>query len=115
MTDGAKCPPECDLRLNGFKESIDEIKQVNSGQWDRLHEMESAVTERVRIKTLIVVVGIAVTAGLSILGWTFNNLKYGQERMATAVEQVQDEVFSVQHELTKVATQLEERTRGNSP
>ena len=117
-----KCPPECEVKLNRYEKDIEELKGVDSGQWERIHLVEGAVTERVRIRTLIVVVGIVVSAGLTILGWTFTNLKDGQqgavaemirshEKVAVAIEQVHDEVETVQQELTRVATQLEERTR----
>jgi len=119
MTNGPKCPPECEVRLGAFEKAVEELKGMDIKQWEvfdgKIHDVEIAVTERVRTRTLIAVLGLVCTILLAILGLSFNSIKTGQEDAVSKLERVHDDVAVVQQGLTVVQTQLEERTRTADP
>ena len=86
MTNGAKCPPECDIQLKQLKDDITKLEGMDKTQWEvfdaKIHGLEVAVSERVRVRTLIALVGIVVSVILTLLGLTFTSLRTGQNDAA---------------------------------
>ena len=105
-----ECPRDCRVRLEGLEKGKDELKAEDAKQWEhfseRIHEVEGAVTERVKTKTLIALFGVLCSVLLAILGFSFSSLKTGQKEAVAELRQVQKDV-------TTMSVQLEERTRGD--
>lgn len=123
MTNGAECPRECDFQLKTlFKKydqlrkdhvkHIDELKMMDAKQWEafdtKIHDLEGAVSERVRIRTLVAIFGVLCSVLLAILGFSFSSLKTSQKETVVELREVHKQV-------TTLNVQLEERTGTHDP
>lgn len=77
MTNGAKCPPECEFRLDTYKEDIDTL--------------EGEMKERPRTRTLFLIFGPIITLMLFFVGWSFSSIKDGQTQALSTLEHHQTE------------------------
>jgi Tfp pilus assembly protein PilO len=76
MTDGVRCPPECEVKLDSFKEDIDTL--------------EDEMKERPRTRTLFLIFGPILTLLLFFIGYTFDSLRDGQKESIAQVAQHQE-------------------------
>ncbi len=110
-----KCPPECQVKLNGFTNQINELKNTDKDQWDKFETVESQMMDRVKSKTLIALFGVLVTVFLAIMALTFTNLSSGQKQAVQKLEkyhsQSATQMNKIEREMVKVTTQLENHTQ----
>lgn len=102
-----KCPPECQVKLNGITNTIKELKDTDKEQWDKFEYVEGQVFDRVKIKTLVAIFGVIVTVFLVIMSMTFTTLYSSQK-------QVQIQLKAVEHQMVKVSTKLDLHTNDHN-
>lgn len=113
-----KCPPECQVKLNGINTNIGELKETDKKQWEvfdqKIHDVEILVLDRVKSKTLIALFGILVTVFLAIMALTFTSLSSGQKQAVLKLEsyhsQSTTQMNKIEREMVKVVTELENHT-----
>lgn len=113
-----KCPPECQVKINGINTNITELKETDKKQWEvfdqKIHDVENLVFDRVKSKTLIALFGVIVTVFLAIMALTFTSLSSGQKQAVSKIEkyhsQSTTQMNKIEREMVKVSTQLENHT-----
>lgn len=113
-----KCPPECNVKLNGLDKQINELKEMDAKQWEvfdqKFQGVEGQMLDRVKTRTLVALFGIVVTIFLAIMALTFSTLSNGQERAVQKLEKFEQQtnvqLMSLQREMVKQTVKLEEHT-----
>ena len=113
-----KCPPECNVKLNGLDKQIKELKEMDAKQWEvfdqKFQGVEGQMLDRVKTRTLVALFGIVVTIFLAIMALTFSTLSNGQNQAVQKLENFQQQtnvqLMGLQREMVKQTVKLEEHT-----
>ena len=99
MTEEEKCPKECQLKLDVNAGDIEELKGMNTTQWEQ-------IDKRVKVGTLLTVTSIVV----GILGALLGAIYFQISQVRAEVSGVEDQMHKVQVNVVRLETKLDIHT-----